>query len=150
MRALGPPYYTFQLGGATFIVLDDAGNYLPTFWRGSTQYRWLTAVLNEPHAGPLFVAAHKPPFDRRSDHRAYLDDEPFARQLMQDFARAGVVAMLTGHVHATHYWVEDGIPYVVSGEGMDSPTGPRRHRMAWVRVRGLEVTIEQIPIWGGS
>src|SRR5262249_25948916 len=34
MRALGPPYYTFQIGGATFIVLDDAGNYLPTFWRG--------------------------------------------------------------------------------------------------------------------
>jgi predicted phosphodiesterase len=147
MRALGPPYYLFRMGGATFIVLDDAGNYLPTFWRRSTQYRWFTGALGLPREGPLFVVAHKPPFDRRPDHRAYLDDEPFARQLMQDFARAGVAAVLTGHVHATHYWVQDGIPYVVSGEGMDSPTGPRRHRLAWVQVRGLQVSIEQIPIW---
>jgi predicted phosphodiesterase len=148
MRALGPPYYVFRLGGATFVVLDNAGNYLPTFWRRSTQYRWLTAVLGVPRDGPLFVAAHKPPFDRRTGpKRAYLDDEPFARQLMTDFVQAGVAAVFTGHVHGTYTWVQDGIPYVVNGEGFESPTGPQRHQMAWVRVRGREVVIHQVPIW---
>jgi predicted phosphodiesterase len=147
MRQLGPPYYLFRLGGATFVVLDNAGNYLPTFWRRSTQYAWLTGVLGLPRDGPLFVAAHKPPFDRRPDHEAYLDDEPFARALMRDFVRAGVTAMFAGHAHATHLWVQDGLPYVVNGEGFHSPRGPRQHRMAWVTVRGFEVTIDQIPIW---
>jgi predicted phosphodiesterase len=149
MRALGPPYYLFRMGSATFVVLDNAGNYLPTFWRRSTQYRWLTGVLGLPREGPLFVAAHKPPFDRRPDHEAYLDDEPFALQLMQDFARAGVTAVFAGHAHATHWWVQDGIPYVVNGEGFHSPRGPRQHQMAWARVRGREVVIHQVPIWGG-
>ncbi len=150
MRALGPPYYAFRMGGATFVILDNAGNYPPTFWRRSTQYRWLTDVLGIARDGPLFVAAHKPPFDRRTgSKRAYLDDEPFARQLMQDFVHAGVVAVFTGHVHETHFWVQDGIPYVVNGEGFESPDGVRRHRMAWVRVRGSDVVIHQVPIWGG-
>jgi predicted phosphodiesterase len=149
MRGLGPPYYLFRMGGATFVVLDDAGNYLPTFWRRSTQYRWLTGVLGLPREGPLFVAAHKPPFDRRAEHEAYLDDEPFAAQLMQDFVRAGVTAMFAGHAHDTHWWVRDGIPYVVNGEGYHSPRGPRQHQMAWARVRGREVVILQVPIWGG-
>jgi predicted phosphodiesterase len=150
MRALGPAYYVFGFGSATFLVLDDAGNYLPTFWQRSTQYRWFTGVLGIPRDGPLFVIAHKPLFDRRTEHSAYLDDEPFARQLKQDFARAGVAAMFAGHVHETHYWVEDGIPYVVNGEGYESRTGARRNQMAWARVRGWDVVIHQIPIWGGS
>ena len=149
MRALGPPYYLFRMGGATFVVLDNAGNYLPTFWRRSTQYRWLTGALGLPREGPLFVAAHKPPFDRRPDHRAYLDDDRFAGALMRDFVRAGVAAMFAGHAHATHFWVQDGIPYVINGEGFYSPRGPRQHQMAWVRVRGREVVIRQVPIWGG-
>jgi predicted phosphodiesterase len=151
MRTLGPPYYVFRIGGATFVVLDNAGNYLPTFWRRSTQYHWLTGVLGVPRDGPLFVVAHKPPFDRRTgEKRAYLDDEPFAAQLMRDFVRAGVAAMFTGHVHGTHYWVQDGIPYVINGEGFESPTGPKRHQMGWVRVRGREVVIHQVPIWGAG
>ena len=150
MRGLGPPYYVFEMGGVRFVVLDDAGTYPPTFWRRSTQYRWLGDVLGIPRDGPLIVAAHKPPFDRRTGpKRAYLDDEPFARQLMQDFARARVAAVFTGHVHENQYWVQDGIPYVVNGEGFESPEGMSQARMAWVRVRGWDVVIHQVPIWGG-
>ncbi len=70
----------------------------------------------------------------------------FARQLMQDFESAGVVAVLTGHVHGSYLWVQDRIPYVVSGEGSESSEGPASHRMAWVRVRGWDVAIEQTRI----
>jgi predicted phosphodiesterase len=148
MRALGPPYYAFVVGGATFIVLDNAGNYLPTFWRRSTQYRWFAAILDVPREGPLFVAMHKPLFDRRPTHEAYLDDEPFATQLMRDFVRVRLDAALTGHVHDHHLWVEQGIPFVVSGEGYQSPKGTTHgQRMAVLRVRGRQVEIEQVPVW---
>src|SRR5262249_3818273 len=40
MRAMAPAYYAFTMGGATFVILDDAGDYLPGFWRRSAQYRW--------------------------------------------------------------------------------------------------------------
>ncbi len=149
MRALAPPYYVFTWGGARFLILDDAGDYLPGFWRRSTQYRWWRDVLGGPRGGPLFVAMHKPPFDRRSqDVGAAIYDRPLARQLMQDFEQAGVEAVFTGHVHATYLWMQDGIPYVINGEGEDAPSGVRRNRMAWVQVRGWHVSIEQIPIWG--
>jgi hypothetical protein len=77
-----------------------------------------------------------------------MEDEEFAEALMRGFARAGVDGVFTGHIHASHRWVRDGIPYVVSGEGFTSPAGSNRNRMAWVHVRGWEVTIAQIPIWG--
>lgn len=147
LRGLAPPYYAFRMGGATFVVLDNAGDYLPGFWQRSTQYRWWTHVLGEPRDGPLLVAMHKPPFDRRTGpRRAAMLDRPFARALMRDFTRAGVDAVFTGHVHDSHLWVEDGIPYVVSGEGLGS-MGVEGSRMAWVRVRGRQVVIEQVPIW---
>ena len=148
LRRLGPPYYVIRMGGATVVVLDNAGEYLPTFWRRSSQYRWWRERLAEPRAGPLLVAMHKPPFDRRTGpRRAPMLDEPFARALMADFKAAGVEAVLTGHVHETHLWVEDGIPYVVVGEGMSYPERAEGSRMAWVRVRGWTVEVEQVPIW---
>ncbi len=148
MRALGPAYYAFRIGRATFVILDNADDYLPGLWRRSSQYRWWTEVLGEPREGPLFVGMHRPPFDRRGDPRRHASmlEAAFARQLMQDFESAGVVAVLTGHVHGSYLWVQDGIPYVVSGEGSESSEGPASHRMAWVRVRGWDVAIEQTRI----
>jgi predicted phosphodiesterase len=148
MRDLGPPYYSFRMGGASFIVLDNADDYLPWLWPLSTQYRWWASTLGEPRSGPLFVLMHKPVFDRRGGpSHAGMGDRPFGQQLLSDFTRAGVDAVFTGHVHETHLWVENGIPFVVNGEGYQSRTGTARHRMGWVRVRGWEVQIEQVPIW---
>jgi hypothetical protein len=135
------------MGSATFVVLDNAGDYLPGFWRRSTQYRWWRDALAEPREGPLFVVMHKPPFDRRTGpKRAPMLDRPFARALMRDFDRAGVAAVFTGHVHDTFRWVQDGIPYIVSGEGL-SELGVERSRMTWAEVRGWEVHVAQVPIW---
>jgi predicted phosphodiesterase len=146
MHRLAPPYYAFQMGGATFIILDNGEDYVPTFWRRSTQYRWLTDTLRVARDGPLFVAMHIPPFDPRTGpQRAPMRDKAFAQQLMRDFVQAGVDAVLTGHVHASYTWVRGGIPYVVSGEGFSSPEGPSH--LAWVQVRGGKVTISHIPIW---
>lgn len=151
MRRLGPPYYAFRFGAASFVVLDNAGDYLPTLWRDSTQYRWWTGVLAEPRPGPLFVAMHKPPFDRRGGPRyAGMLDRRFAAQLMRDFRQAGVDAVFAGHVHDAHLWVEDGIPYVVSGEGFESPQPSGENRVARVRVRAGQVAIEYLPIWRGG
>ena len=148
LQSLGPPYYVIGMGGATVVVLDNAGEYLPTFWRRSSQYRWWRERLAEPRAGPLFVAMHKPPFDRRTGpRRAPMLDKPFALALMADFKAAGVDAVLTGHVHETHLWIEDGIPYVVVGEGMSYSERPEGSRMAWIHVRGWTVEVEQVPIW---
>ncbi len=81
---------------------------------------------------------HKPPFDRRDAPRyAAMLDEAFARQLKRDFQQASVDAVFTGHVHAAHLWVEDGIPYVVSGEGFETPRGASENNcVARVRLRG--------------
>ena len=148
MRQLSPPYYTFRLGGATFIILDNADSYLPTLWWRSTQYHWLTTVLSLPAVGPLFVVMHKPPFDPRpKPQRQAMADTGFAQALMRHFARAGVDAVFAGHIHASHRWTHDGIPYVISGEGFASPEGVRQNHLAWVHVRGWNVTITQKPIW---
>jgi hypothetical protein len=152
MRELGPPYYAFRLGGAAFLVLDNAGDYLPGLWRHSTQYHWWTGALGEPRPGPLYVAMHKPPFDRRTGpRRAGMVDQAFARQLMADFRRAGVEAVFTGDVHGAYLWVEDGIPYVVSGEGFETPRGSSEvNQVAWARLRGGRLAVEFIPIWRGG
>jgi predicted phosphodiesterase len=149
MRELSPAYYAFRLGGATFIILDNAVSYIPTFWRRSTQYQWLTDVLGMPAEGPVFVVMHKPPFDPRPDTPGHaMEDTGFARALLRAFSGAGVDAVFTGHIHASHRWARDGIPYVISGEGFTSPEGREHNRMAWVHVRGWTVTITHIPIWG--
>jgi predicted phosphodiesterase len=149
MRGLSPAYYAFRMGGATFVILDNGISHIPSLWRRSTQYQWLTNVLGMPREGPLFVAMHKPPFDPRPAPQEHaMEDKGFAQALMRSFARAGVDAVLTGHVHASYLWVRDGIPYVINGEGFTSPAGSNCNRMAWVHVRGWEVTIAQIPIWG--
>jgi predicted phosphodiesterase len=147
MRELGPPYYAFRLGRATIVVLDNADDYLPGLWRHSGQYRWWTGVAGASRDGPLLVAMHKPIRDRRDARsRAEMNDRALGRQLLTDFARAGVDAVLTGHVHATHLWVEGGIPFVVDGEGSMSRTGLARARMGWVHVHGWRVQIDQVPI----
>jgi predicted phosphodiesterase len=145
MRKLAPPYYTFHLGGLTAIILDNGTDYVPTLWSRSTQYHWLRALFSMPREGPLVVAMHIPPFDlqRPSQPEAMLD-RAFAQQLMRDFSRAGVAAVFTGHIHASYRWERDGIPYVISGEGYNTPTS--LHHMAWVQVRGEEVLIELRPI----
>jgi predicted phosphodiesterase len=146
VRAIAPPYYSFRIGRATFIVLDNADDYLPGLWRRSSQYRWWTSMMSESRDGPLFVAMHKPVFDRRGGRAgAAMVDRAFGRQLLNDFGRAGVDAVFTGHAHASHVWLEDGIQFVVNGEGHVS--GVKRPRMGWVRVRGWQVQIEQVPIW---
>ena len=146
MHRLAPPYYSFQMGGASFIILDNGADYVPTFWRRSTQYQWLTDALRVARDGPLFVAMHIPPFDPRAGPRqAPMRDKAFAQQLMRDFVAAGVDAVLTGHVHASYIWVRGGIPYVVSGEGSSSPEG--LSHLAWVQVRRGKVTISHLPIW---
>jgi predicted phosphodiesterase len=149
MRALGPPYYEFRAAGATFLLLDNGGSYLPAVWRRSTQYRWLAGALGTPRDGPLFVAMHKQPFDLRTGPRhSPMEDRGFAEQLMRDFAGAGVDAVFTGHAHASHLWTRDGVRYVISGEGMETPDGRMdTHQMAWVRVRGAEVSVRHRPIW---
>jgi hypothetical protein len=152
LRELGPPYYAFRVGGAAFLVLDNAGDYLPGLWRHSTQYHWWTGALGEPRPGPLFVVMHKPPFDRRTGpRRAGMVDRPFARQLMADFRRAGVEAVFTGDIHGAYLWVEDGIPYVISGEGFETPRGSSEvNLVAWARLRGGRLAVEFIPIWRGG
>jgi len=151
MRGLSPAYYAFRIAGVTFIILDNGINYIPTLWRGSTQYQWLTHVLGLPRDGPLVVAMHKPPFDPRPAPQEHaMEDKEFALALRRSFARAGVDVVVTGHVHASYIWVRDDIPYVISGEGFSSPEGRHCNRMAWVHVRGWEVAMAQIPIWGSA
>ena len=77
-------------------------------------------------------------------------DESFARQLHQDFRQAGVDTVFTGHVHAAHLWMEDGLLYVVSGEGFESPLPSGENRVAWARLRDGRLAVEFIPIWRGG
>ena len=145
MRDLAPPYYTFHLGALTVIILDNGTDYVPTLWSRSTQYRWLRALFAIPREGPLVVAMHMPPFDlEQPTQPEAMRDRAFAQQLMRDFSQAGVAAVFTGHIHASYRWDRDGIPYVISGEGHQTPT--TLHHMAWVQVRGEDVHIQLRPI----
>ncbi|GEM_PF-623643 len=127
--AFGPFYYSFRVGDALFVVLDDADEvgFTPSQWA------WAERVVKESGAAHTFVMFHVPLFDPR--HRTDLDwlkavlpgparnwmfhhslaDETRAREYATVFRRWGVTRLYCSHVHGFYRGEWAGVPFTLTG-----------------------------------
>jgi hypothetical protein len=141
-RYIGSAYYSFDIEGCHFIVLDNTpGAGGPAQPLGEEQWRWLVDDLTA-HADArfTFVFCHKP----------FWYENRFANKpdsLHDLLVRHGVDAVFTGHYH--HYFSDDldGIKYTgVGSSGGDSrtPFEYLRFHFVWVTVDNEGVHIAPI------
>jgi len=143
-RLVGEPYYSFDVQGAHFIILDtsrwlEAGN-IP-----EEQIDWLKGDLAaKADAAVTFVIYHAPQW-----FETVALGEP--DQLHPIFLEYGVDAVFNGHYHTYFTGEYDGILYTAIGSsgGYADPgiTGVQFH-FAWVTVDGGDISIA--PIEAGS
>jgi len=155
----GPPYYSFNVGGAHFVVLDNieyqgngksdpgdvrgAGGYIANF--GRAQLNWLKEDLkNVPSDALVFVAMHSP-------LTTVLDDGPGVttqdrRELFKLLAGRPNLYSVAGHTHTTehiYYGKDDGfrgpgefhhhVLAAVSGSWWSGPFDDRGIPTTWQR-----------------
>jgi len=109
-------YYSFDLGGYHFIVLDGndkkkqgaAGGY-PRYI-GQQQAEWLQNDLSKT-SSPAFIFSHQ-----SIENKGGLENAPSIRSILEEANKeAGfrkVVACFSGHHHADYYAVIEGIYYI--------------------------------------
>jgi acid phosphatase type 7 len=114
------PYYSFNWGGAHFIVLNsDIGNVSHSeiardaFW--TEQSRWLEEDLqNSQKAKFRFVFAHHPPLTAVARRQG---DNPHMTALMPMFEKYGLTAGFFGHDHNYQHYLKNGVHYFITGGG---------------------------------
>jgi len=99
-EVFGPFTYSFAVGNAYYIILDDAeGKRI-----GKAQMKWLEAELKKslPY-NYCFVDMHVPPFKGRRNQNApmqkFLADRKNAQEIKDLVARNNVTFVLAGHIH---------------------------------------------------
>lgn len=101
----GNDYYSFDRGGCTFLVLNTQLWKSPLPGATEQQDAWLEHSLAKARekGRPVFVIEHYPPFVKSpNETNAYFNLPPAKRQeLLTNFERSGVRAVLAGHTHTT-------------------------------------------------
>jgi 3',5'-cyclic AMP phosphodiesterase CpdA len=107
----GPRYFSFQLHGHYFIMVDDSEKTGPD----EAQRRWLEAELKKSQACKTrLVFLHVPLFDPRGgDHHHSLPPEN-GRRLAALFRQYRVTHIFAGHIHSSFDGQWDGVPYTIS------------------------------------
>jgi hypothetical protein len=139
-RLIGKPYYSFDVKGLHFIILDtgmpESSDKLP-----KEQLDWLASDLKKNIKAPYtFVFFHKP-FWRESIAKGKPDT------LHSLFRAYGVDAVFNGHHHQYSTGIYDGIRYTTVGSsggiGDPGPTGLLYH-FIWVTVDKKGIAIAPI------
>lgn len=111
----GKFYYSFTIGDAYFIVLDDANenNLDPS------QMEWLEKELkNAINYKYSFVFMHVPLFDPRKEGPRIthnLKDIKFANQLNAIFDKYDITMLFASHIHAFYQGLWSKTPYIITG-----------------------------------
>jgi 3',5'-cyclic AMP phosphodiesterase CpdA len=108
-------YYSFTVGDAFFIVLDDAGEHRIDPW----QMQWLRDELEKSLRYKYrFVFMHVPLYDpRKSGFRIAhnLKDTRFVRKLNDLFDRYNITMLFASHIHAYYRGLWGKTPYIITG-----------------------------------
>lgn len=146
---LGPFYYSFQIGGAYFIVLDDANETGLDEW----QRAWLEGELKNARAYThKFVFMHVPLFDPsggRYDDGCLPEKE--ARSLLELFKAYNVSYIFASHIHAYYTGQWQGIPYTITGGAGAELIGkdPKHDFFHYLKVsvkgNTVDVTVQHLP-----
>lgn len=108
----GPAYYSFALGPAYFLVLDNAdGKGL-----SGGQLAWLEAELTKAQDFPhRLVFLHVPLFDPRQKSKPHAMSEADGRHLAELFKRHRVNHIFAGHIHGYFTGQWQGVPFTITG-----------------------------------
>ncbi len=109
----GPTYYSFQIGQATFIILDTSAR----FRFDQSERRWLEAELQRSQTSKIrFVFMHVPPFDPRGcPEFVKCLSEKDGKDLLDLFGRYHVTHFFASHIHGYFSGVREGVPYTITG-----------------------------------
>ena len=157
------PYYSFNWGGAHFVILNsDLGNSASSkqaradFW--AEQLRWLEDDLAASQKADFrFVAVHHPPFT--AVKRRQGGDKPVA-DMVPLFEKYNVSVVFNGHDHNYQHHLKNGVRYLVTGGGgaplyeVDAPLegitqkAERTEHFVQVQVDGAKALVEAIAVDG--
>lgn len=99
------PYQSWSYGNAAFIALDPNLEFPIGITKGSGQYDWFFAQLNEEkwkNATWRFVMLHQPPFSQGWE--GYQGDEAIRKLLEPVFEEAKIDFVVSGHTHNYERW----------------------------------------------
>ena len=138
-RYFGPPYYTFEYGGAHFFVLDNiqyngngesdpgdirgSGGYIANF--GKKQLKWLELALEAvPQDALIFLSMHSP-------LETYISDEPGVttqdrKQFFKLLSGREHLYAVAGHTHTTEH------RYFTEKDGFKGPSAFHHHVLSTV------------------
>jgi 3',5'-cyclic AMP phosphodiesterase CpdA len=111
-KIFGPTYYAFQVGEASFIVLDA------TTESGfdKTERQWLEEELQKTQTLKVrFVFMHVPPFDPRGRGFNKCLPEKDGKDLKELFRRYKVTHLFASHIHGYFSGMWEGVPYTITG-----------------------------------
>ncbi len=140
----GPTYYSFQIGQATFIILDTSAR----FRFDPAERQWLEAELQKSQSSKIrFVFMHVPPFDPRGRPEfVKCLSEKDGKDLLDLFRRYHVTHFFASHIHGYFSGLREGVPYTITGGAGAGLHGkdPEHffHHYIKVHVSGDEVRME--------
>jgi 3',5'-cyclic AMP phosphodiesterase CpdA len=117
-KRIGKDYYAFEHKGAAFVVANTQLWKAPLAGESEKHDLWFKQALRDAAAKrqPVFVITHYPLFVKQPDEPDGYFNLPLEKrkELLADFERYGVVAMLSGHTHRTVLNEVAGIQLVAS------------------------------------
>ncbi|MBT3377589.1 MAG: hypothetical protein HN849_34890 [Victivallales bacterium] len=107
----GPRRYVFEVGDASFIVLDTSQESS----LDEAQFQWLEQQLSRSESlSKTLVFMHRPPYDPRTNDSPALPPEK-AEKLTSLFHKYQVSHVFASHLHAFFEGTWQGVPYTISG-----------------------------------
>jgi predicted phosphodiesterase len=147
-KIYGPRYFSFQLLGNYFIILDDADAKTGL---DEEQWRWLTAELQKAQAYQTrLVFLHVPLFDPRGGEHHHCMPPESGRRLAALFKEYRVTRIFAGHIHSYFDDTWDGVPFTITAGAGAQLYGndPRHffHHYLKVSIKGDRVQIQVRPL----
>jgi len=149
---LGPPYFSFDLEGCHFVILDT--QQPDQYGRvDGKQWQWLVADLRSAQQSRfIFVTMHQPLFPVSVHRDASLDKYPrFRDRLHQLFVQQNVTCVFAGHEHLYDRQERDGVVYVITA-GAGAPLyaqpgagGYYHYLRVFVSGNHYEVQVKRLP-----
>ena len=110
-----PHYYSFRVGNAAFIVLDNGQDWSLS----EAQFKWLEGELEKARGSSLrFVMMHRPLRDPRPNRAHDMSGRPAnVERLSALFDAYGVTMIFTGHIHSYYTGKWGNTSYIITGGG---------------------------------
>ncbi len=108
----GRYYYSFRVGNAYFIILDDANEKNIDPW----QMQWLRTELEKSQSSKYrFVFMHVPLYDPQPNTSHCLSDTNNAAKLNRLFDHYKITMLFSSHIHAYFHGKWGQTPYIITG-----------------------------------